>query len=446
MRAAPGNARIAVVGAGWAGLAAAVELCAAGMRPVVFEAAKQIGGRARRVEFHGHPLDNGQHILAGAYHETLRVMKRVGADPERLFHRFPLEIEHALAGFRLALPESGNIFGKTLNLAGAFFTAQGAPFDEKIAGARFVQSLKRRGFRLAEDCAASELYDRGGLRGKMRRYFWDPICLSALNTPPEKASAQILANVLRDTLDGAQSDTDFLLPATDMSALFPDAAAAFIDSNGGELRLQRRVGTFRSEAKEIFIDEEAFGHVILAVAPQHALTLLESHAEARAAAEILSTYAFETIGTVYAAYPEDVGLPARMRGMECDAPGAIGQWVFDRGRLDERNRGIFSFVLSSSANGWEEYDDDALALRLHRELETLLKRTLPAPRWTRVVRDRRATLSCRPKLRRPSAETPIEGLQLAGDYVYADYPATIESAVRSGVAAAARVVEKTRIR
>jgi squalene-associated FAD-dependent desaturase len=438
-----GNARIAIVGAGWAGLAAAVELCAAGERPVVFEEAKQIGGRARRVSIHGYPLDNGQHILSGAYHETLRLMRRVGADPDRLFHRLPLEIEHVLAGFRFALPKFRNPFGKTLNLAAALLTAKGAPFAEKAAAARFIQSLKRQSFRLDEDCAASALYDRYVLTGKMRRYFWDPICLSALNTPPERASAQILANVLRDTLDGARADTDFLLPATDMGALFPDAAAAFIVRNGGELRLLHRVKEIRRKMSEFFVDEDAYDHVILAAAPKQALALLEPIAATRSVSDIVSKCTFETIGTVYAAYPKEISLPAFMRGMARETPGGIGQWVFDRGRLDARNRGILSFVLSSDENGWEVLDKNALVSRLHRELETLLKRALPVPRWTRVIRLYHATFCCRPKLRRPAVKTPFKDLFLAGDYVYPDYPATIEGAVRSGVIAAARVLERT---
>ena len=441
MRESAGNTRVAIIGGGWAGLAAAVELCDSGFCPVVFEAAKWPGGRARRVDIHGHPLDNGQHILIGAYRETLRLMNRVGADPERLFHRFPLELEHALAGFRFVLPK----LGKPLNLALGLFMAKGVPLGEKIAAARFIQHLKHRRFQLAEDCAASVLYDRHALRGRMRRYFWDPLCLSALNTPPGSASARILANVLRDSFNGTRSDTDFLLPATDLSALFPDAASSFIASKGGALRLAARVESFRQEPNGIFIGEERFDHVVIAVAPQHAHSLLKDHAAMRPTADMLSMYAYEPMGTVYAAYPPETGLPAFMRGMECDAPEQIGQWAFDRGRLDIRNRGILSFVLSSGANGWTAYDNDALAARLHLELEGLLGRALPEPRWTRVIREHRATISCRPNTPRPTAETAIKGLWLAGDYAYAEYPATIEGAVRSGVIAASRIIETRRL-
>ena len=98
--------RIAVIGGGWAGLAAAVELAAAGVEVSLFEAARQLGGRARRVDIEGQTLDNGQHILLGAYSECLRLMRLVGADAQHLLHRLPLELAHPAAGFRLRLPRT----------------------------------------------------------------------------------------------------------------------------------------------------------------------------------------------------------------------------------------------------------------------------------------------------------------------------------------------------
>ena len=82
---------VAVVGGGWAGLAAAVTLAERGAPVTVFEASRSLGGRARRVSIDGIDLDNGQHVLIGAYRETLRLMRLVGVDPDELLVRFPLE-------------------------------------------------------------------------------------------------------------------------------------------------------------------------------------------------------------------------------------------------------------------------------------------------------------------------------------------------------------------
>ena len=96
--------KVAVIGGGWAGIAAAVELTAAGVDTTLFEAGRVLGGRARSVVIDGRTLDNGQHILLGAYRDTLALMRQVGADPEQLLDRRPLEVVDQ-AGFQLVLPK-----------------------------------------------------------------------------------------------------------------------------------------------------------------------------------------------------------------------------------------------------------------------------------------------------------------------------------------------------
>ena len=135
--------KAAIVGAGWAGLSAAVELAQAGFRVTVFEAARQLGGRARSVEVQGHRLDNGQHLLVGAYRETLRLMRQVGADPDRLLKRLPLELSFpgGPLPFRMRLPRLPSPW----HLAAGLLTARGASLAEKISAARCMRSLQRDG-------------------------------------------------------------------------------------------------------------------------------------------------------------------------------------------------------------------------------------------------------------------------------------------------------------
>jgi predicted NAD/FAD-dependent oxidoreductase len=128
-----------------------------------------------------------------------------------------------------------------------------------------------------------------------------------------------------------------------------------------------------------------------------------------------------------------------MLGLESQTPGGLGQWVFDRGTLTGMS-GVMAFVLS--ANGvWDERDSESLMVALHGELENALGRRLPTALWHQLIRERRATFTCRPNLPRPATQTAMRGLWLAGDYVCAGYPATLEGAVRSGVAAARRILE-----
>ena len=127
------------------------------------------------------------------------------------------------------------------HLAFGLFTASGCTFGEKLAAVRFMRALQEKHFRLANDCTVAELLDRHQQHGVIRHCLWHALCLAALNTAPEKASAQLFANTLRDSIGGSQSDTDLLLPAADLSRIFPDAAADFIKAHRGKIHLSTRI-------------------------------------------------------------------------------------------------------------------------------------------------------------------------------------------------------------
>ena len=421
--------KVAVIGGGWAGLAAAVELASAGIRVTVFEAAKQLGGRARSVDIDGHPLDNGQHILLGAYRETLRLMNAVGADPERRLKRLPLTLTFPASRppFRFRLPP----LPAPLHLAIGLLSARGVRLTEKWEAVRFMRSLQTANYQLDADCSVAALLDRHAQHDRLRQHLWEPLCLAALNTAPDKASAQIFANVLRDSLGGERTDTDLLLPTAGLDHLFPRAAADFIRARGGQICLSTRVGHIDNT---LGISGEAFDRIILATAPQHAATILAQRKETAGIAAMLARYAYEPIGTAYAGYPPTLTLPFPMLGLGDGTGKNIGQWVFDRGALGGE-KGLMGFVLSADGD-WDQRSNESLITTLHDELESALQARLPPPLWHQVIRERRATFSCRPDLPRPLAKTPCPGLWLAGDYVCAGYPATLEGAVRSGVNAA----------
>jgi hydroxysqualene dehydroxylase len=152
--------RIAVVGAGWAGLAAAVELTRLGLPVTLFEAGRVPGGRARTVKLAGRELDNGQHLLLGAYRDTLALMRLVGADPEQLLDRRPLTVVDN-CGFRLALPR----WPAPLNLAWGLLSARGVSLGEKLKTAWWMDQLKRAGFQVDEALTVSAWLDAAGQTG-----------------------------------------------------------------------------------------------------------------------------------------------------------------------------------------------------------------------------------------------------------------------------------------
>jgi squalene-associated FAD-dependent desaturase len=421
--------RVAVVGAGWAGLAAAVTLAERGVPVTVFEASRSLGGRARRVSIDGVDLDNGQHVLIGAYRECLRLMRVIGADPERLLVRLPLELRYA-DGFHLRAPR----LPYPINLGAALVRATGLPISESASAVGFMASLRLRNFKVNPDRPVAKFLDEHGQSGALRTHLWEPFCVSALNTPVEVASAQVFANVLRDGLTGRREASDFLLARTDLGKLFPEPAADYVKAHSGEIRLGEPVrrlaripGGFRVN------DALEFSSVVIACAPQHAAQLLVQLPELADALSRINAFSYEPIVTCYLQYPESVSLPSPMLGFT----EGILQWVFDRGRIGGTG-GLLAAVISASGEH-EALSRESLIDRIQSELRAVLG-PQAKPHWSQVITEKRATFSCVPRLERPEGTTPLPGLLLAGDYVATDYPGTLEAAVRSGVAAGTRAL------
>lgn len=422
--------RVAVVGAGYAGMAAAAELAAAGVAVDVFEATRTLGGRARAVEIEGLILDNGAHILVGAYTETVRLMKLVGAPHDALL-RLPLHLEFP-GRFRVHAPH----LPAPLHLAWALVTAQGLSWSDKFAAIAFMQRQKRADFRLAADTTVDSLLAREP--ESTRRFLWEPLCLAALNTPPAQASAQVFLNVLRDSLAADRAASDLLLPTTDFSSLFPEPAARFVEARGGTVQRGKRIEHIRCIESGLALDDHGvYAQVVVAVAPQHVPALVAELPELNPVVAQLHGYVWEPIVTCYLAYPESVRLPQPMLGVL----DGTSQWLFDRGQT-HRQAGLVAAVISAS-HRHREIDAGQLADEIHREVAAIVP-NLPAPRWTRVIAEQRASFACTPGVSRPLTFSGSPGLFLAGDYVAGDYPATIEGAVRSGVTTARSILQSPR--
>lgn len=425
--------RVAVIGGGYAGMAAAVELASAHTAVTVFEASRTLGGRARAIEFEDQGqhlvVDNGQHILVGAYRETLRLMTAVGAAPAQKLMRLPLSIEFP-GQMHLTAPQ----LPAPLHLLCGLLSARGIDAGEKWQAIRFMQWLKRRRFLLTEDMPVVDLLDRQNQSARLQQYLWQPLCTAALNTLAERASAQIFCTVLRDTLGADRGASDFLLPLVDLSQMFPEPAADYISRHGGDIRRNLRVRHIRREAAAWWLDDNGpYDHVVLAVGPYHLASLIEGIRELDPLRTQISQLEWEPIVTAYLAYPETARLPCPLIAF-ADPPL---QWLFDRGQCGGK-AGLMAAVISARGPHLD-LDHNELLARIREEIAAVLGTSsghLGQPHWQRVIVEKRATFSCRPNLSRPAGRTSLDSLWLAGDYVASDYPATIEGAVRSGINAA----------
>jgi hydroxysqualene dehydroxylase len=433
----PSTLRVAVIGGGWAGCAAAVELSQRGAQVTLYESARVLGGRARRVDVESLGLDNGQHILIGAYSETLRIMRLAGIDLDKALLNLPLQMRYPEgSGMDFVAPR----WPAPLHMLIALLRAKGLSKDDKLALARFSTTARWMDWQLNNDCSVSELLVRFDQTERLTKLMWRPLCIAALNTPPERASAKVFLNVLRDSLGASRRASDMLLPRTDLSALFPRHAASYIEHRGGTVLTGKTVkhivkdgAHWRLDTNNDTAGSRTFDAVVVATQAAHAAVLLDGLIDT----SVLTSFEYEPITTCYLQYASTVRLPLPFLAL-VDEPATQdwGQFVFDRGTLNADHSGLLAVVVSASTDAIE-LGHESLTAAVARQLATVFSRPeFAQPIWTKVISEKRATFSCAPGLMRPPNATGIDGLVLAGDYTAGEYPATLEAAVRSGVAAA----------
>jgi hydroxysqualene dehydroxylase len=427
---------VVVIGGGMAGLAAASLLASRGIKITLLEAAEHLGGRARSVaiEFNSqvHQLDNGQHIMLGAYTETLKLLEKMGVQENEAFLRIPLNLELRSgnrSAFKLATP---SYLPAPANQLIGFLLCEGLKFSERVHVIKFMLKLKSSDYRLANDVRLADFLQQNQQSSNVVKLLWEPLCLAALNTPIKTASSKIFLNVLRDTFKSKNS-THFLLPKRDLSQLFAQPISHYLKRKHATLLLNKRVKSITPNANGYTVStkEAAFeaSHVIVAMSPVRLRNVIADLPKLNHIAEQTDSYEYQPIYTIYLQYARNTTLSAPMLGLV----GTLSQWVFDRGILCNQH-GLMAVIISAEGIH-QKLTQDELALQVAKELQAAFPQ-LKKPLWHKVIAEKRATFSCSVNLPRPAHVTPYPRLYLAGDYTFADYPATIEGAVRSGVACA----------
>lgn len=419
--------KIAVIGAGWAGLAAAVKLVQRA-DVTLFEAGRTAGGRAR--SFGGDKggfsfLDNGQHIMIGAYHAVSALMKQIGVREEDVFLRLPLQwyLHDGLRFQTAALPAPWHLL---LGLS----AGRGISWAHKFKLLGDMYALQGRHRRHLPDMPVGTWLDARNTPRKLVAQFWQPLVWGALNTPLEQASLNVLCNVLSDGVWADKAGSDYLLPKTDLGSIVARPALAYLQNHGAVVRLETRVPPLESlPGGQVKVDGEAFDAAVLAVAPYHAAALMPSETPDY----IQTAYRnmeYRAITTVYLRYAQAVNLPAPMTGL---AEGTA-QWLVSRGALGLPPQEIAAVISVSDHLG--ALTPDQWALKVHQDV----LRVCPdagEPVARRVITEKRATAAAQAGRILPDlAWLHHRRIYPCGDYLHPRYPATLEAAVQSGVAAA----------
>ena len=427
--------RIAVIGGGLAGLAAALECADAGAEVTLYEARTRLGGATFSVRRRDHWIDNGQHVFVRACSAYLAFLERLGAR-ELVSLQPRLRVPVLREANRPALLRRNGL-PAPLQLLGSLLRYRPLGGGERLAALRAAAALRRLD---PEDPALDEQSFADWLRehGQSERAvtaLWELIAVATLNVPVAEASLASALKVFRTALLETTDGGDIGVAAVPLQELHGEAAEAALAEAGARVELGagvRSVGSQRSGFRlELAQGVEEADAVICAVPHQAAPSLLPA---GTVDADDLERLGASPIVNLHLHYDRPV--LAEPMAAALDSPL---QWLFDRTSASGVSCGQLVTVSVSAA-----LDEIRLPLRALRErFEPALVRLLPAAQKAElldlaVTREPRATFRAAPGSRRlrPAARTNLHGLYLAGAWTDTGWPATMEGAVRSGLAAA----------
>ncbi len=431
--------RVAIVGGGLAGLAAALECADAGAQVTLFEARRRLGGATFSVRRNGYWLDNGQHVALRCCTAYRAFLRRLGVE-QHLELQPRLRIPVLAADGRLAVLDR-DALPAPLHLARTLLRYRHLSFGERLAAvraARALQALDPDDARLDGQTFASWLRAHGQSERAIAA-LWNLIALPTLNLDAHEASLLPAVKVFRTGLLDESDACDVAVPRIPLQHLHGGAAAAALQARGARIELGAEVKRVESDGDGMRLDvdgtEERAEAVVVAV-PHYALPRLLP--QGVVAVDALAALGASPIVNVHLLFDRRVLFEPFAAAL--DSPV---QWLFDRTASSGVDTGQLVSVSLSGAEQELAQTQDEIVARVRPALEHLLP---AASRATvldaSVTKEPRATFRASPGTAalRPGTRTSVPGLYLAGAWTSTGWPATMEGAVRSGVAAAQAAV------
>jgi squalene-associated FAD-dependent desaturase len=434
--------KVMVVGGGWAGLSCAYALSQRGHQVTLLEAAPQCGGRARSILWPslGIEVDNGQHILLGAYRAFLSLLQAIGLNPDTVLSRQPFQFSvsgknktaHLACKTRPYLPHK-------LSLILDLCQAKGWTWAEKYRLGQFMAQYIFKHKAVPQDWSVLELLKQARQSQHLIAYFWEPLLVAALSTPLSIASAQYAIEVLKDSFSGTPQNTDILIPTVPLGEVFANPMHTWLTKQGHTVLTHHRVTSLIVSENNTCIgvkakDKPFYGQVVLALPPRATQQLIQPIACLQHVSKKIAQLNPESIVTVYYAFAQihaTESIPAMQAIVQ---ENQTHYWLFCR---QVNNHTILSAVFSGRGPHLVT-DKNQLMDRVQADIQTRypMLRTLVARKH---IQEKFAAFSA-DKLSlsiKPTQQTDLAGLWLCGDYTHQTYPSTLEGAVQSGLSCAA---------
>ena len=430
------KAPVHVIGAGFAGAAAATALAERGVPVTLWEARRTPGGRATSFPDPetGELLDNGPHLLLGCYRATRNLLARIGTESALAFQpRLSLPFETPWGHAELACPRLPGRLSLVAGMMGLGATSLGDRFSLLSTGQRLGDPVH------PEDTVAAWLA-RGRATARARALLWDPLCRAIMNLEPDEAAAGPFVAALGEALLGPVEGARAGWAVPGLGALMGDALSGYLHARGGALRHGRvqsiAFGPADHRVAGLVVGGQTVpaASVVVATDPHQALHLvpmgerltpLRSRLASMPPAAIVSVYLWLDRPVLPGTGPPLVGLI-----------GGRAEWLFDWGRIHgDGPAGRRLAAVVSAADDLVDLPAGEIVRRVWAELSDRLPVMARARLLNqRVVKERHATVRLTPGLWRPAAgEIPgVPGLFLCGDYTDTGLPATIEGAALSG--------------
>ena len=438
---------ILIIGGGFAGLAAGVEMARAGKRVRLLEQKPHLGGRARSFAdaTTGSVVDNGQHLFMGCYHATRKFLETIGM-ADRVRFQPNLAVNFLDADSRLTALECPDLPSPWHLLTGVVRSGSFSAGEkwEVIQLGRALDA-KNQAANGASRLSVTEWLEKMGQSENIRRKFWDLLCIAALNEDPKVASAGLFQRVLKLALFASPEDSCLGIARAGLSECYTEAASGYIESHGGEVLLERNVtglniSSQRCEGVRLGSGEAVdAGAVVSAVPWTQFVSLLPPDL-------LRNEPYFTNILSLRPAPIISINLWFDRAITDLEFAGLRGttiQWLFNKGKILGTGEHYYSLVLSGAHDHVARNKEDLLAVAL-ADLGMLLPESHNAKLiHSLILKERFATFSPSwdAEQMRPTTKSPVEGLYMAGDWTATGLPATIEGAVQSGFAAAKEILE-----